>query len=278
MNRSVKSFILLVRNRVLRYGFVQKSLGWTWSFLPSFVRQRLPIDSVALGFWNFRTGIFRWRLHPGELIGRKYFSIGFRKYEPNTQAFLSKFYNNRKDEEITLLNIGANVGIWPLLISKKHQGARFLLVEPIPQNLELLRSNLRMNHISNFEIFGIAAGKENKSSIIYQNNDLLGMSSAFVETETPINVCVRRLDSIIEEEVDLILIDVEGFELEVLEGLSGLLRKQVPPVIVEASAETYGQLTQMMNNFGYTSGTLLGKEQKFKAQNKNFLFKARDEF
>jgi FkbM family methyltransferase len=263
-----------MRNRVLSYFFVQNSLGFAWSILPSFVRQRLPINSVAIGF--FKTGIFRWRLHPGELIGRKYFSFGFRKYQPSTQAYLKDFYNNRKDKEITFLNIGANVGIWPLLISMKHQRTRFLLVEPLPQNLQLLETNLQMNHIFNFEIFNFAAGKENKSLIIYQNNNLLGISSAHVKTDIPVYVQVRRIDQIIHEKIDLILIDVEGFELEVMEGLSSLVKKYLPPVIVEASEETLGQLKQLMSNLGYASGVWLSKEQEYKEQNKDFLFQALD--
>src|SRR5437016_8944308 len=54
-------------------------------------------------------------------------------------------------------DIGANVGLYTLLASKK--AGRVIAVEPLPENLSYLEKHIRLNGISNVEVVPAAAGR-----------------------------------------------------------------------------------------------------------------------
>jgi hypothetical protein len=50
----------------------------------------------------------------------------------------------------------------------------------------------------------------------------------------------------------VIKIDVEGAELEVLEGASGLLERHAPVIICEVCTERSTEVTALLRRFGYS--------------------------
>jgi len=259
-----------LRASLLKSTKLTRIIGLFWCIYPPFIRIRLPIHAVAYGF--SRSGkSFKWNLRPWELIGNKYFSLGFSKYEPETQKFLDQFFGRKRSENLTFLNIGANVGIWPLVLSLKYRNIRSLLVEPSPRNTQLLTENLRLNDIDNFEVYAIAAGNYNGTIELFENQELTGLSSVIHKTGTSISVPMHILDQVIAERVDLILIDVEGFEFQVVQGLLSLIEQYLPVLIVEASYESLKDISGLLMSFGYLPPIHLGDESA-KSQNKNWVF------
>lgn len=66
----------------------------------------------------------------------------------------------------------------------------------------------------------------------------------------------RRFDDYAKEhgltDIDLVKIDVEGFELEVLEGMLTTLQTQLPSVLIELKdTERAVAVEQMLNGLGY---------------------------
>ena len=251
------SFLYKLRASFLKNTKLSRIIGFLWWFLPPFIRIRLPIRAVAYGFSKFGKS-FKWNLRPWELIGNKYFSLGFSRYEPETQKFLDQFFSRERSENLTFLNIGANVGIWPLVLSLRFRNIRYLLVEPSPRNAKLLIENLNLNKINNFKVYEVAAGNYNGTIELYENQELTGLSSVINKTGTPILVPVRVLDEVITERVNLILIDVEGFELYVVQGCLRLIEQYLPVLIVEASQESLIKIFDLLFSFGYLPPVPLG--------------------
>ena len=258
--------------KLLKQRFISKTIGNLWLILPNFLRIRLPLETKAWGLFKSGKTIktFRWHLHPWELIGRKYFSVSFSKYEPDTQELL-KFILKNSDSGVVFLNVGANVGIWALLVSKWCPTSRIILVEPLPRNIELARLNILSNKVRNIELLPIAASERNKELIIFENRDLLGLSSVSLPTPYPVHVSARRLDEVVKVDVNIILIDVEGYELECLLGLRRILERNKPFVIVESSESNLGNVAKFMEELGYKVPYPIGKNS-FHAQSENFLF------
>lgn len=264
------NFLHKLRASFLKNTKLARNIGFLWWILPPFLRIRLPIHAVGYGF--SRSGkSFQWYLRPWELIGNKYFSLGFSKYEPETQKFLDLFFSRQSSENLTFLNIGANVGIWPLVLSLRFRNIRYLLVEPSPRNAKLLIENLNLNKINNFKMYEFSAGNYNGTIELFENQELTGLSSVINKTGTSILVPIRVCDEVITERVDLILIDVEGFEFQVVQGLLALIEQYLPALIVEVSEESLMKISDLLVSFGYLPPIHLG-DNSTKQQNKNWVF------
>ena len=78
---------------------------------------------------------------------------------------------------------------------------------------------------------------------------------------------IRRLDGVLDEVTAALplqpeqpgihlKIDVQGFELQVLEGAAGILRRDRPVVIIERDARVEARIREWMEGLGY-SATIL---------------------
>lgn len=141
----------------------------------------------------------------------------------------------------TFLDIGANIGLMSAIASPLvGPGGKVLAVEANPKTLDILRHNLALNRCKNVEIFPVALGSENGRATLYENWDVnRGGASLLSQGDSQgIEVPVWRLDDILGDvAVDVLKIDVEGFELEVLKGGVELLKSQQPVLIIEVSEQ-----------------------------------------
>jgi FkbM family methyltransferase len=154
----------------------------------------------------------------------------------------------------TFIDVGTNVGIWSLPMTKNFK--KVVSYEPSKQNLECLKANipngidLREKAIANFT--GTAdfhqAGKNCGDGKLCRP----GVGSSY-------SVPVVRLDDEQLDEVDLIKIDVQGWEYEVLDGARKLLEEQRPWVIFEVNQDI-DKCCKLMEDFGYE--TLLLKSKR----------------
>jgi FkbM family methyltransferase len=260
-----------LRDSILENHILSLAVANCWHFIPPFLRIRLPIRGTAIGYIGRKK--FYWRLDPRELVSRKYFSSGFKNYEPETQVFLySKLENS---SSFHFLNVGANVGLWALLVGKKYGQIQQTLIEPVPTNLDFLRANILRNRID-ARVLPIALGSRPSTTKIFLDSSLLGMATL----REPINSSTHEIvivevvkgDDLVLGGVHCILIDVEGFEFEVLQGLRNTLTENMPIVIVEVAAENFDAISSFMAKIGYSNPIWLGKNWQFGPGEKNFGF------
>ncbi|MGM0583322.1 MAG: FkbM family methyltransferase [Pseudomonadota bacterium] len=142
-------------------------------------------------------------------------------------------------------DVGANVGSYTVLAAGAA-GARVVSFEPLPDTFGKLRRNVLLNGLEpRVASHNIGVGAENgvlrftsdgdtKNHVII-GNGLQGGSS--------VDVTVRRLDDILAGETPRVIkIDVEGWEAEVLRGMSGLIADpRLAAIIMETndSADRY---------------------------------------
>lgn len=132
----------------------------------------------------------------------------------------------------TFVDVGANVGIWSYPLIGKFD--RIIGYEPSKQNIECLKANvgdavdIRTKAVANFE--GEAdfhqAGKNCGDGKLCRP----GVGSSY-------QVPVVTLDNENLTDVDLIKIDVQGWELEVLQGGLKILNQQRPWVVFEVNED-----------------------------------------
>lgn len=127
-----------------------------------------------------------------------------------------------------VIDVGAHVGILTLQLARQVGPAGHVhSVEPTPVNAELLRRNIELNELSNVSVHNCAAGRESGSAVLHQMgltylNSLVGANRYSSEAQS-VEVPVRTLDELVSGHVDAIKIDVEGAELDVLQGAERIL-------------------------------------------------------
>jgi FkbM family methyltransferase len=127
-----------------------------------------------------------------------------------------------------MIDVGAHVGIVTLQAAR-HVGrdGHVHSVEPTPANADMLRRNVEAGELANVSVHECAAGSEPGTAVLHQMglthlNSLVG-ANPYSSESSGVEVPVHRLDDLVDGRVDAIKIDVEGAELEVLEGAGRIL-------------------------------------------------------
>lgn len=158
-------------------------------------------------------------------------------YEKGTIQLLDDFLKPGS----VFADIGANIGLMSAIASQ-FVGAdgQVIAVEANPKTVTLLKENLALNTCTNVEVVSVALGSEAGTAELFENWEVNRGGASLLQQGTGpgMPVTVRTLDEVIAgRHVDLIKIDVEGFELEVLKGGLQTLEASRPALIVEVSDE-----------------------------------------
>jgi FkbM family methyltransferase len=141
------------------------------------------------------------------------------------------------------VDVGANVGSYSILASSER-GAKTISIEPIPTTFEVLKDNILLNDIKDkVTCRNIALGNMKSVLKFTKSLDTVNHVARAQDTDT-VDVRVERFDDIIElQQPTLVKIDVEGYETDVLQGMSkALINEQLKVVIIElnGSGKRYG--------------------------------------
>jgi FkbM family methyltransferase len=154
-------------------------------------------------------------------------ALTFRVYERAE----TKFFCSVRKPGMTFLDIGANVGYYTALALAHIGNGTVIAMEPDPDNFRYLQQTIDANHGRHTIAVQKAAGSEAGFLTLYRSSSNRGDNRlyphAFSESSTRVEVCT--VDGLLAEHgiasVDLIKIDVQGFEGHVLAGMKQTLRQ-----------------------------------------------------
>jgi FkbM family methyltransferase len=155
--------------------------------------------------------------------------IQTKRYEPNVTCALRAVLR----PGMSLLDIGANIGYFTLLgASIVGKTGSVVAVEPNPDKIKLLTMSAEANGFANVKVLQSAAS-DCRGELLLETADRIGFVSR-IESRTTIKIPAVPLDEEIRNQrVDVIKIDIQGFEPKALRGLDGTLAGQKPVVITE---------------------------------------------
>ncbi len=113
-----------------------------------------------------------------------------------------------------------------------------MAIEPASDNVALLRRQLAANGVRNVTVRDAAAGRTTEQRDLYLRGEVSAVNSLFPDScfgpvTSVVRVPVMALDDLVDGDADVVKIDVEGAELDVLHGMSRLLRAKPVRLIVE---------------------------------------------
>ncbi len=178
-------------------------------------------------------------------------------FEPETTARLPQVVASGS----SCVDVGANIGLYTVLLARAAgRGGRVWALEPAAENMRFLEANVRLNRLKQVETAQLAAGACHRQR------------SLFLQPSGIINSLYRRGERRrrrgdfggggpvpeLVERFDFCKIEVEGAELEVLEGMTSVLEEGRVDLPVEwhprmqcAAGHDSGTLPRRLVELGY---------------------------
>jgi FkbM family methyltransferase len=166
-----------------------------------------------------------------------------------------------------ILDLGANIGYYCMMLCNLCGPEGFVYaVEPFPGNFDLLKKNIDLNGMgSRVEALPIAVGSEigtstfhlsvynNMHTCVPQNSD--GLANTKGLTGETLEVPTVDLSSFLIEKrsIELIRMDIEGFEVDVLKGLREAVSKELftGDIVFEIHRPKYSKERSLVKELEY---------------------------
>jgi FkbM family methyltransferase len=169
--------------------------------------------------------------------------------EYNNIAYVDYRFLRNLNSVDYICEVGSRYGDESIELLKYFQDSKILCFECNPKTRDICRENLRSH--PNIKFFDIALGEKEELPFYSFNSSNPGASSFYKRIdyndtqEMSGYINVKRLDTILSQEniprLDLLCIDVQGFELNVLKGCGEFIEK-ISYIIIEEPKNTIGKL------------------------------------
>lgn len=183
-------------------------------------------------------------------------------YEADNSNWILENFSDRTGG--LFVDVGANFGWYSLLFSLCSESAgRVVAIEPEPGNLRLLHKNIAVNNAANIFVIASGVGADDRfAELSLSTNWNPGMHSLRddVNSHGKVKIEIRTLDSILKKfpgEIDLLKMDIEGFEVDALMGASETLARtknvliEFTPKFIRACGRDPRQLLAIFENYKF---------------------------
>src|SRR5262249_32601140 len=146
---------------------------------------------------------------------------------------------------MTVIDVGANFGYYTILFGAAVGAAgRVIAVEPVPSTVALLKDSIELNGFAaRTELIVGAAGAtaSSQAHILFPPREPKNSAVIAAATNGSIIVPSFTLDQLLHDldRVDLVKIDVEGSEVNVIEGMRETIARHRPSILLEFNAARY---------------------------------------
>lgn len=228
--------------------------------LPDIVTNRLPfLGRVCVqGPGNVRLRFHTYGPHGKDRIALKLARRGLFGYEgETTRVFLELV----RDAD-TVIDIGANTGLFALLAAKAKPACRVWAFEPVPFIFDMLIRNIELNQLANLEAVPIAVADFVGDTPFYITRTNVGIPTdssscqGFRDQVDEYRLPTITLDEYLSRNavgrLDLLKIDTEAAESKVIRGALRTLERDRPIIICEVLENVdHRYLQETLHGLGY---------------------------
>ena len=202
-------------------------------------------------------------------------------WEKEERQFVTEL-NLEDDDDRIAIDIGANIGIYTLLLSHLYPKCKVISIEASPTIFEKLKLNCQLNNLlpgSNLVLLNKAVSDKDGTRVeFYEKHSMSTMSKEFL-TSISSKIITNKDDELHKEivrtvtidnlaetaninEISFLKIDVEGAEVLVLKGAINILtEKKVRNMIIEYhSFENYDYAVKLLDEIGHT---IINSQQRY---------------
>ena len=225
----------------------------------------LPLYILFLDFFWFirskiiRTPIFLKRdnfyLYPNSHITKLLYLNHFEEAERN-------FISNNLNLSSNVVNVGANIGLYTVLSANKSNQGLVYSFEPEINNFNKLVKNIQLNNLTNVRTYNCALGSKIEKMNLYRDSQNPNLDSHYtlLNNSKTNNYLLSTTDVItldsffdnIEEKFNFLIMDVEGYEKEVLFGGINFLKNNQDCIFMIEVTKNHDIIFDTMNKYNFT--------------------------
>lgn len=213
------------------------------------------------------------RLPDGGTYGVGWQLLTFSSYDPSEVAEVLEILRKRREkcgDGVMALDCGANIGVHTVEMAKYMTGwGEVFAFEAQSRLYYALCGNIALNNLENATAYWVALGKEpgtidiprpnyNKPASFGSlelkhnpNNEYIGQAISY-NTKNCVRVNLNSLDSYSFNRLDFIKLDVEGMELDILEGAKKVIKQFRPHMLIEWIKTPRAELEKALTLLGYS--------------------------
>lgn len=174
------------------------------------------------------------------------------------------------DQTSRIVFVGAHVGALLVPVTKASGASEVIAYEPSPKNHRMLLMNLALNGLQRVRVENAAVGAE-PGTVRFTENRINTGNSRVLRDSGEIEVSVVTLDDTLPQSwpvVDLIVMDVEGFEVNAMRVAARTLAKtrrlyiEFAPEQLEEQGSSVDEFVELTSAH-FTSAYIMGKERCF---------------
>lgn len=167
---------------------------------------------------------------------------GFSEYHSVARGVSTaelEFLRRHEFGDGAIIDVGANLGLFSLVVRDRFPNRRIIAFEPAPSTFAALSKNIARNSATNVECHQLAvADHDGTSSFVVlehaRANSAIGVAG-FLPGAESIQIGCTTLDRFVSvaklEQIGLLKVDVEGFEISVFRGAEHVLSRVRPRVV-----------------------------------------------
>jgi FkbM family methyltransferase len=189
-----------------------------------------------------------------------------KNLEPNIRNLIVFLIRqlDKKDNNGCFFDVGSNVGLYIWEVKRTSPSRTVFAFEPDPKNFELLTMTRNINNFYNLNLHSTALSNKNikvsfsQDPITSATGCISGDEKSWIEQylngqSNQITVNSVTLDSVSYDKnyPSLIKIDVEGHEIEVLEGSNDTLNQSKPMLIIESFPPNQKKVIKLLTEKGF---------------------------
>lgn len=202
-----------------------------------------------------------------DAIAKKYYSVSSHFYFPEE---ITDLCQNKR----TVLQAGGHAGLYARKYSKLfHTVYTF---EPEQTNYRCLEINLQ--GIKNVRYFNKCIGEENKLVSLDLNKHNTGNHSINIDPDGHSSIECVTIDSLDILDLDLIHLDLEGYEYYALQGAKETIQRYKPLIVVEKNKMIrkfnlkFKHIVRLMESLGYSETARWKSDVAFRHQSQSSVF------
>lgn len=185
--------------------------------------------------------------------------FNYSHYDDAQLELLCKILELRRElhgNGVSVIDGGANIGAYTLEFARlMHGWGSVLAIEPQDRIAYALCGNVALNNCFNAKVLlaaiGITQGKAWMPRIDYTVPRNFGGVEASLSNPTGQPVQMINIDSLAMDRLDLLKLDIEGMEMDALEGAKNTLNTHHPILCIEHIKVGFDPLVKYLNALGY---------------------------